>query len=84
MVLTTWRIIAICASGAAVEYGWATGEATIIPHLIDLGLPLTTASMVYLVNPIMGFFMAPAIGTNPNPKLQNTLSYITPYVPHPN
>ena len=44
--LTSWDVVLLSSSGAAVEYGWATGEATIIMHLRNLGMDATIASLV--------------------------------------
>jgi len=56
--------IATACSGASVEYGWAIGEAVMIPHLLasPLSLSPAIASVIYLVNPIFGFFIGPALG----------------------
>ena len=44
--LSACDVALLASSGAAAEYGWATGEATIIMHLQKLGLSDSTASLV--------------------------------------
>jgi len=58
------RDIATACSGAAVEYGWAVGESVMIPHLLasPLSLSPAVAGIIWLVNPIFGFFIGPALG----------------------
>jgi len=56
--------IATACSGASVEYGWAIGEAVMIPHLLasPLSLSPAIAGLIFLINPIFGFFVGPALG----------------------
>jgi len=58
------RDIAVACSGASVEYGWAIGLAVMIPHMLasPLSLSPAVAGAVWLVNPIFGFFIGPALG----------------------
>ena len=47
-----------------MEYAWAVGEAVMIPHLLAVPLSLkpAIAGLIWLVNPILGFFIGPALG----------------------
>lgn len=62
--IVNFRDIAVACSGVSVEYGWAVGEAVIIPHLLanPLSLSPAIASLIYLINPLFGFFLGPALG----------------------
>lgn len=42
--------------------GWATGSATIIPHLDHLEVAAWLTSWIYLFNPLIGVFVSPAHG----------------------
>jgi solute carrier family 45 protein 1/2/4 len=57
-----WRSRAICSSGFAVEFAWATGESVMIPHLVHLGASPTFAASVYVANPLIGMFVQPLVG----------------------
>eukprot|EP01063_Lacrimia_lanifica_P024825 TRINITY_DN32651_c0_g1_i1.p1 TRINITY_DN32651_c0_g1~~TRINITY_DN32651_c0_g1_i1.p1 ORF type:complete len:471 (+),score=112.48 TRINITY_DN32651_c0_g1_i1:114-1526(+) len=52
----------VSAVGFAVEYAWAAGEAVIVPYLVYIGVPLSTAVMVFAVNPIVAVAVQPYVG----------------------
>lgn len=54
----------VSLTGACVEYGWAAGEAVIIPHLLNPPILLspTVASLIFLVNPVFGICLQPLVG----------------------
>jgi len=58
------RDIAIACSGISVEFGWAVGAAVVLPHLLRSPLPSSPAlvGVIYIANPILGFFIGPALG----------------------
>ena len=58
-----WRHALVSMSGFAVEFGWAAGEAIMIPHLLSLGISSRFAGLVYLVNPIFSFWLGIKLGT---------------------
>eukprot|EP00466_Bigelowiella_natans_P001833 jgi/Bigna1/78784/fgenesh1_pg.57_\ len=45
-----------------IEMGWCVGEALLVPFLMTLNLPSYLASLVWLLNPILGTFMQPWCG----------------------
>ena len=54
---------AVALTGSAVEFGWAVGEAVMIPHLVNqLQVPTRWAGTIYLFNPIMGIWLQPLFG----------------------
>ena len=59
-----WRLQGVSLTGSAVEYGWAAGESVIIPHLLakPLSLSPSTASLIFLVNPLFGICLQPLLG----------------------
>ena len=54
----------VSLTGACVEYGWAAGEAVIIPHLLNPPILLspTAAGFIFLVNPVFGICLQPLVG----------------------
>eukprot|EP00997_Jenningsia_sp_PLL12_P010815 NODE_817_length_1431_cov_81.154124_g677_i0.p1 GENE.NODE_817_length_1431_cov_81.154124_g677_i0~~NODE_817_length_1431_cov_81.154124_g677_i0.p1 ORF type:complete len:366 (+),score=57.11 NODE_817_length_1431_cov_81.154124_g677_i0:122-1219(+) len=48
--------------GFAIDFGWAVGECVAIPSLTHMHVPITIASLVWLVNPVVGVTAQPAIG----------------------
>ena len=60
--LSLRRYCGLMASSVAVGFGWATGSATIIPHMKKLGVKSWLASWVWLFNPICGVFLSTAHG----------------------
>jgi len=56
------RLLRVGAVGFAVEFGWAIGEAIIIPYLQYLGLRLSLAGLVYISNPLVAVILQPVLG----------------------
>ena len=49
--------------GFAVEFAWAAGETTIVPYLVScLGVPFSTAALVFAINPCIAMVLQPFIG----------------------
>ena len=61
-LLTSWEMLKLCIPVIPSQLGWAVGEALLIPYLMSLGLEETTANAIWLVNPLVGFFVQPYIG----------------------
>ena len=61
-LLTSWEMLKLCIPVIPSQLGWAVGEALLIPYLMSLGLAETTANAIWLVNPLVGFFVQPWIG----------------------
>ena len=54
---------AVGTVGFAVEFAWASGEATVIPYLVeDLRVRLADAALVFAVNPCVALFLQPLVG----------------------
>ena len=60
--LSGWALLSLCVPVIPSQLGWAVGEALLIPYLMSLGLEETTANAIWLINPIVGFFVQPYIG----------------------
>jgi hypothetical protein len=60
--LHMWEIICLCIPATAVQIGWCIGEALVIPYLLELGISPTFANLIFLINPVVGVFLQPAIG----------------------
>ena len=60
--LSSWELLSLCVPVIPSQLGWAVGEALLIPYLVSLGLEETTANAIWLVNPLVGFFVQPYIG----------------------
>ena len=60
----TVRYVAVSMTGFAVEWGWAVGESIMIPHLLARPLRLSpaVAGLIYCVNPVFSFLIAPVVG----------------------
>ena len=61
-LLSSWEMLRLCIPVIPSQLGWAVGEALLIPYLMSLGLAETTANSIWLVNPLVGFFVQPIIG----------------------
>ena len=61
-LLSSWEMLKLCIPVIPSQLGWAVGEALLIPYLMSLGLEETTANAIWLVNPLVGFFVQPYIG----------------------
>ena len=60
--LSSWTLLSLCVPVIPSQLGWAVGEALLIPYLMSLGLEETTANAIWLINPLVGFFVQPYIG----------------------
>jgi sugar phosphate permease len=61
--LSTWQLFRLCVPVIPSQLGWAVGEALLIPYMISLGVDETAANAIWLVNPMVGFFVSPLIGS---------------------
>lgn len=53
------RVALISALSAPINLGWAAGEALIVPYLLEQGVSASTASFVWLINPLVGLLLQP-------------------------
>ena len=60
--LSRIHLILLCVPAAAVQIGWYVGEALLLPYLLSLGVKVSTANFVFLINPIFGLFLQPICG----------------------
>ena len=62
--ITNVKYHLVSLTGACVEYGWAAGEAVILPHLLSPPILLspTVAGLIFLVNPVFGICLQPLVG----------------------
>ena len=49
------RLLTISTIGLTVEYCWSSNEAILIPHLLRHGVVSSLASLIYVINPSVGF-----------------------------
>ena len=63
-LLSSWEMLKLCIPVIPSQLGWAVGEALLIPYLMSLGLAETTANAIWLVNPLVGFFVQPLVGAS--------------------
>jgi solute carrier family 45 protein 1/2/4 len=61
--LSRWEMLKLCIPVIPSQLGWAISEALLIPYLISLGVEETLANAIWLVNPLVGFFIQPLIGS---------------------
>lgn len=62
-LLSTWELILLCIPVVPSQLGWALGESVLVPYLISLGVEEELANVIWLVNPIVAFIVAPGIGS---------------------
>jgi len=57
-----WEFLRLCLPSIIVEYAWTIGELLVMPYLLDLGVPVQYANLIWLANPIFGIFIQPVVG----------------------
>ena len=60
--VSVWLIVRLLLAGVVVEYVWTVGEILMMPYLLDLGVPIAIANLLWLVNPVFGLVMQPIVG----------------------
>ncbi|CAA7259880.1 unnamed protein product [Cyclocybe aegerita] len=61
-MLSTWDLITLSISMAGAQITWTVELGYGTPFLLDLGLPATLTSLVWLAGPISGLVAQPVIG----------------------
>ncbi|KAI6689643.1 hypothetical protein NL676_026471 [Syzygium grande] len=57
-----WKIIAIAAIAAGIQFGWALQLSLLTPYSQQLGVPHMWASFIWLCGPISGLLVQPIVG----------------------
>lgn len=57
-----WKVIAVAAIAAGVQFGWALQLSLLTPYVQLLGVSHTMSSFIWLCGPISGIVVQPTVG----------------------
>lgn len=58
-----FQLIRLACSACAIEMVYATESAFVTPLLLTLGIPVYLATLVWIISPVIGFFLTPLYGS---------------------
>lgn len=55
------KVYFLASLSIPVDFGWAVGEALVVPELLRMGVAISTCALLWVVPPVLGVMLQPAV-----------------------